>query len=133
MPHDIRMVHARDFIKTKSTGDMDLEASKKLIVELVSLNLPAGCDILIDIRDTVAKHTLANVHEAVSELVRFRETFMGRRIAVVGADEELFRRNTQFAEVCANDRGIALRGFTSFEDAMNWLTCESPLIPPDHS
>lgn len=131
MPHNMRVIHAKEFMRTNVKGDADLKTSKRIIREIASLNLPEQCDLLIDIRDTVAKHSVADIYEMVGELVTFRKAFDGRKFAIVDDEDEFFYRNTKLAELCAQNRGINMRGFTNFEEAIRWLATETPLTPPD--
>ena len=133
MPHNMRVIQAKELMRTNVKGDGDLATSKRIIREIAALQLPKECDLLLDIRDAVAKHSVADVYEAVAEMVKHREAFSGRKFAIVDADDEFFYRNVKLAEICAQNRGIDLRGFTDYEEALRWLNTETPVTPPDVS
>jgi hypothetical protein len=57
-------------------------------------------------------------------------TFDGRKFGAVD-DDEFFYRNTKLATLCAQNRSLNMRGITNLEEAIRWITSETPLTPPD--
>ena len=54
MPTNIRVIHARDFVRATPQGVLDLNASEKLLFEIVVAGAPlATYDVLLDTRSAV--------------------------------------------------------------------------------
>ena len=130
MPWNIKLVHAHDFIKTKATGELDLEASKRLIADLASVTSSSpGCGLLVDLRETTSSTStpVAETYAAAQEFVKFHDAFHGRKIAVMDLPKHL--EQSKLFALYANNHGMCVGPFTNFEDAISWLTTESILTP----
>ena len=131
MPYNIRLIHARDFLMTDVKGEVDLQTSKRILHGIASLSLPDQCDIVVDVRGAVSKASLGDVYEFVGEMVSLSHVFKGRKVAILDDDDEFFHGNAKFAESSAQNRGINLRSFTTFEEMTQWFISEPPVTPPD--
>ncbi len=107
MSWDLRVIHAKDFLRTNVSGALDF-------------------DFLIDIRDADSHTSITDIYTLVGEMVRHKELIHKRKIAVLDQLDDNFVK-TQFFEVCSRNRGFSVRAFAEFEEAMNWLTGETPL------
>jgi hypothetical protein len=117
-----KIIHAKDFIKVKPSGEVDLEESKKILGETAEMaSLPGKHDILLDLRETFGNLDHDDVWELVGELGRRRKAFRNK-IAVLARDDEQFN-TAAFAEMCTNMtmHDYKLSAFTDFEEAVNWL------------
>lgn len=136
MSWDLRVIHAKDFLRTNVSGALDFETSKNILDELVSVESRiADFDFLIDIRDTDSHTSITDIYILVGEMVRHKELIHKRKIAVLDQLDDNFVK-TQFFEVCSRNRGFSVRAFTEFEEAMNWLTGETPIAEgggPQHT
>jgi len=117
MPTDIRIIHAHDFIKATPEGHLDLEQSKRLLVELTSASLN-DYDIIIDTRKAQSEMSILDLWDLAAELDNLRKD-SSRKTAIV-CPFERFDHAGFFARHAQN-RGFRVREFTSFEDAINWL------------
>jgi hypothetical protein len=117
MPTDIRIIHAHDFIKATPEGHLDLEESKRLLVELTSASLN-DYDIIIDTRKAQSEMSILDLWDLAAELDSLRKD-SSRKTAIV-CPSERFDHAGFFARHAQN-RGFRVREFTSFEDAINWL------------
>lgn len=121
-----RVISGKDFIKAKPSGDLDLEASIKILASIASIaKYPSDYEVLVDIRDVnIHKRlTLSEVFAFVKEMVKNRSAFRNK-IAVLSRDDKQLG-NSRFTELCATNRGLLVKSFVSFEEAIEWLT--SPL------
>ncbi|MGD0399246.1 MAG: hypothetical protein ABSC04_10080 [Syntrophobacteraceae bacterium] len=121
MATNIRIIHARDFIRVAPEGDFDLEESRKLLMEIASAT--AGLvdyEIIIDTRKAEIEMSPTDLWYLAAELSKLREAFFRRKTAVLCPLEEFDR--AEFFELCAKNRGFQVKAFTSFEDAIEWLT-----------
>jgi hypothetical protein len=120
MDLNIRIIHARDFLKTTPTLDVDLETSKRFFLELARENAgPRQYDLLIDVRRTTGHLSLSEITEVVKILINHRDSFRSK-IAILTTPGVKFE-NAQFGALFANNRGFKMAAFTDFEETINWL------------
>jgi hypothetical protein len=120
MPTNIAIIHTSDFIRAKADGALDLEASRKLLVEVVSAMKSAGeHNVLIDTRAAaptrLSRTDLWNLGVAAGTqpaLVR------GRVALLVPLDKQ---DDAQLFEDIARLEGANVRAFSDFESAITWL------------
>ena len=119
MPTNIRIIQARDFIKATPEGHLDLEGSKKLLMEIASVSAPsADHEILLDTRKARLEMSASALWHLAAELSNLRKAFSGKTAVLC----PLERFDTaEFFALCAQNRGLQVRAFTSFEDAIEWL------------
>ena len=129
MARDIRIINARDFVSAKPDGVLDLEESEKILREVVGVSDPLGeFDILVDTREAASTLSASDLWYLADRLVRYPKTFGGRTAILCPA--ERFDHASFFA-LCAENKGIEMQAFTSYEEAMKWLTAErsGPAVP----
>jgi proline racemase len=117
-----KIIQAKDFIKAKPSGEVDLEQSKKILGEMAEMaSLPGEYNILLDVRETFGNMDHDDVWELVEELGQRRKAFKNK-IAVLTRNDEQFNK-AAFAEMCANMsmHDFTLSAFTEFEQATEWL------------
>ena len=120
MPVNYKIIQAKDFIKAKPTGGIDLEESKKVLGLLAEMaKLVEDCEILLDVREAYGDLEMADLNELVLEFGRHREAFRSK-IAILARNDEQFNKAI-FVEMCAGIDGFKVMAFTEFEDAINWL------------
>jgi hypothetical protein len=123
MARQLRIVTARDFVSAKPDGVLNLEESEQLLRDVVGLSDPLDdFDILVDTRDAVSTLSATDLWFLADRLVRYPKTFAGR--TAILCPTERFDHASFFA-LCAENQGIDMRAFTSYEDAMKWLNAES--------
>ncbi len=126
MPVNDKIIRATDFLIATPTGQVDFEKSKRLLLTIASAatNLVAH-EILLDMRSAQSKLSATDVWILAAELSRRRTAFPGK-IAV------LCRLNgsgqAAFFALCAQNRGFPVRAFTSFENALEWLSADQPQV-----
>ena len=123
MACDVRVIPIREFMKSDLTGEIDLNASRELLRELM-----AACKrekmtrILIDSREASSHSTMLDVWTLARDLGSLGVTHENR-VAVLNRPKDNFDR-AAFLELCASNRGYHLRAFREFEVAFAWLTSE---------
>jgi hypothetical protein len=122
MPTNIKIIHAHDFIKTTPDGILNLEKSKNLIVEIasVSTNL-SDFDLIVDTRKTQVEMSPTNLWYLAQELsnLRLRKPIWKRTAILCPLEGFDF---AEFFALCSQNRGLQVNAFTSFEDAIEWLS-----------
>jgi len=126
MATNIRIVHAHDFIRATADGRLDLEISKKLLAEIASstVNMP-DYELLLDTRRAQMAMSVTDLWYLVTDTwylsgkpVNARGPFP-RKTAVLCPLGEFDQAS--FFALCAQNRGLQVRAFSSFEDAIEWL------------
>jgi hypothetical protein len=120
MPHDIRLIHINDFLRTHASGTIDLETSKQVLRDIV-----AACrehpnhNVLIDSRETTNHMSALEVWQVAASLEK-SGLDPEIRLAIVNDPKDAFDR-ADFFETCAANRGFNIRAFRDFEKALYWL------------
>lgn len=92
MARNVRIVNCRDFVCAKPDGLLNLEQSEQLLRDVVKASDPLEAfDILVDTRDANS----------------------------VCPDERF--DHAAFFALCAENKGLDMQAFTSYEEAMKWL------------
>ena len=120
MKAEVKIVRARDFLKTTASGELNLAGSKKLLAQIAELNETSDFhEILIDIRETTSKMTLSDIYEIVNELTKYRKAFRKKVAILLGPNNDIDKAS--FLEMCAQNRGFLVKGVDNFEEAITWL------------
>ncbi len=120
MSTDIRIIHAHDFIKAVPEGQLDLEKSKKLLMEIASASAPlADYEIILDTRKAQTELSITDLWYLAAELSKLREAFFRKKTAILCPLEKF--DHAGFFALCSKNRGFQVMAFTSFEDAIEWL------------
>jgi hypothetical protein len=124
MDSNIRIIRARDFLKTTPTFKVDLETSKQFFLKLAQENAaPRQYDLLIDLRRTTGNLSFPEIAEVVKLIIENRDSFRSK-IAILTTPGIKFE-NAKFAALYANNRGFQVAAFTDFEETINWLMSSS--------
>lgn len=123
MARNIRIINARDFVSARPDGVLNLEESEQLLRDVVGVAEPLEqFDILVDTREAASTLSATDLWFLADRLGRYPRTFAGRTAILCPA--ERFDHASFFA-LCAENKGIDMRAFTSYEEAMNWLNAAS--------
>jgi len=115
----IKIIRAHEFIQATPEGLLDLEQSKKVLVQIASASAQSiDHNTILDTRQAQSALTAEDLWDLSATLGTFRKEFSGR-LAVL-CPLERFDLSAFFA-LCAEDRGFQVKAFTSFEEAMEWL------------
>jgi len=119
MATNIRIIHARDFIRATPEGLLDLKKAKELLIEVASAGAPlADYKIILDVRKAQQGMRTTDLWYLAAELSILRKAF-SRKTAVLCPTEGF--NSAEFFALCAQNRGFQIEAFTSFEDAIEWL------------
>lgn len=120
MPTNVRVIHANDFIRATARGVLDLEESKKMLIAVASAAGPMTTfEILLDVRKAQVSLSTTDLWYLAAEFVELGKTFRHKTAVLCPSDG--FNK-AGFFETCAQNRGLNVRGFVSFEEAIMWLT-----------
>ena len=120
MPTKLIIIHAKDFITATAQGTLAFEESKKALVDVAAAAGPlTDYEILLDTRKVRSRLSTTDVWHLAAELAKLGAAF--RHKTAVLCPVERFD-DAEFFALCAQNRGLQVRGFTSFEEAITWLT-----------
>ena len=69
MPRDIKIVPAREFVRTNAQGEFDLEETKNLLLTVFSKMKEANAsEVVMDLREATTKMTASDINELLSVL-----------------------------------------------------------------
>lgn len=124
MAATIRVIHAHDFIKATATGELDFAASEKLLLEIASATASlVDYEVLLDTRHAQSNMSMNDLWKLASAICNL-DQYLPRKIAVLCPLERFDQAG--FFALCGENEGLRVRAFTSFEDAMTWLTSRRP-------
>ncbi len=124
MTSEVKIYKIKDFIRKTPTGEIDLEQSIQIIHELaVAASFHADHNILIDMRKTTVaeQNTFSAVLRLALEMAKYKSVFRGKIATVVPSDEKRLSIAKQF-KASLDMHGFTYEVFTSFEDAIDWLS-----------
>ena len=122
MSYDIKTKHTHELIKATFEGRLDIDKTKKLFLEIVTVS-EQMCDfeIILDIRKAHLTMSVADIWHLASELSKFRKTFT-RKTAILCPFEQYEFNQADFFALCSQNRGLDICAFTSSGEAMEWLS-----------
>ena len=122
MPVNVKVINTKDFIKTAATGVLDFAASKQAIVDIASkIKQPGEYEVLLDTRGAEAMLSINDLHElgvALADHPSLRHS----KICLLAPMSDL--DNAHFLELVAQNRGVRIKAFTDFEQAITWLVMQ---------
>ena len=119
MPFNVKVIRATDFIRAQPTGEINLALGMRLLREIADAG--AGLEdhqVLVDIRHIEGSMTPADLWTLAGELASYRRS-LGARTAILCPLERF--DNARFFTLCAENQGVNVHAFTSYEQAMEWL------------
>ena len=124
MATNIRVIHAQDFIRANVEGHLDFDISKKLLIQIAEAAAPMpDYEIILDTRRSHSELSVTGLWYLAAELSSLGKTYY-RKTAVLCPLENFDQ--AEFFALCAQNRGLRIRAFTSYEDAMEWLLASGP-------
>lgn len=120
MPIAYRIIRAKDFVQTTATGNIDVDVSKKILLNVASLvkTDPASFNILLDVSDAYTVMTEEELTEIVNELYDRRSLFPNK-IAIVFSGDNIAL--AKFVESFGRREGLQINFFLEIEQAIDWL------------
>jgi len=130
MATNIRIIHAHDFIRVTPDGRLDLETSKRLLAEVATAAGPLhDYEILVDTRKAQPEMSIGDLWYLATDtwylaakLVNARGRFP-KKTAVLCPLQRF--DHASFFALCAQNTGLNVQAFSSFEDAIEWLIASS--------
>jgi hypothetical protein len=120
VPTNVTIVQTSDFIRAKPDQALDLEASRRLLVDVVSAIRRAGeHNVLIDTRAAAPTRLSKTDLWTLGVAAGTQPALLRGRVALlVPLDRQ---DDAEFFEAVARVEGANVRAFTDFEGAISWL------------
>jgi hypothetical protein len=120
MPTNITVVHTRDFIRARSDGGLDLDASRKLLIDVVSaMRTAQEQNVFIDTRAAAPTRLSRNDLWKLGVAAGTQPALARGRVALlVPLDKQ---DDAAFFEGIARVEGANVRVFSDFESAITWV------------
>jgi hypothetical protein len=119
MPVNVKVINAREFIRTTVSGSLDLVESQRAILDLASyIKQPGEYEVLIDVRGAETILSIADLYELAVTLAG-QPALIESKIGLLGPMSGMDK--AQFFETVAQNRGARIKAFTDFEEAITWL------------
>ncbi len=119
----LKIYKIRDFIRLTETGEIDIDRSKHIVRQLAAAAaFHVNHNILLDMRVTnIQDQSMGSLMEVALEFGRYKSAFKGKLANVVPNDETRIHTAKQL-KVLMNTQEFRYEIFTSFEDAVEWLS-----------
>jgi hypothetical protein len=126
MPHHISIIHTDDFLKLSPDGTLDYKEAIRILDQASSvLESQDYYSIIVDTRNAHSTMSYGDLFHLSLDLLKNGLTFK-RRTAILCSRERL-SDGQFFATVCGN-RGFAVKAFSSYEEAMDWLSNKTIIV-----
>ena len=119
-PANVKVIHAHEFVRARPGGVLDLGTSEALLLQIAKA--ADGLDqveVLIDTRRADGQLGAADLWFLAERLAKHRHAFSGK--TAVLCPIERFDR-ARFFSLLADSKGFDVEAFTSYEEAMAWLS-----------
>lgn len=119
MPVNVKMINAKEFVKTTATGVLDFAASRQAILDIASqIKQPGEYEVLMDTRGADVMLSITNLYElgkTLAEHPSLRQSKICLLCPLGDVDK------AHFLELVAQNRGSRIMAVTDFEQAITWL------------
>jgi len=120
VPINVKIVPAKEFIRTNANGEFDLEGTKELFLAVFSKMKEANAsEVVMDLREATTKMTASDINELLSVLNHVG-SWSTWKIAIVYRPKNDWDR-AKFFELGAQNKGYRVGAFQVFENALTWL------------
>ena len=122
MPANVKVIQAHEFVRARPGGVLNLEASEQLLLDIAkAAEGLSRIEILVDTRHAEGQLGAADLWFLADRLGRHRHAFSGKTAVLCPA--ERFDRARFFA-LLADSKGFDVEAFTSYEEAVEWLSAD---------
>jgi hypothetical protein len=122
-PANVKVIHAHEFVRARPGGVLDLETSEALLLKIAkAAEVLDRAEVLIDTRRADGQLGAADLWFLADRLAKHRHAFSGK--TAVLCPIERFDRARFFA-LLADSKGFEVEAFTSYEEAVTWLSGEN--------
>jgi len=120
MATKIKIIRSVDYLSVNDDGAIEFEVSKKTLSGIVEPKRPpADYEILLDFRRTQWVMSTDEIFSLVKVLIDKPDSYRDK-IALLLLPGVNFN-SAYFQELCSENKGITVKTFTNYEDAIQWF------------
>lgn len=120
MTTKVKLIRSVEYLQTTPEGEVNFEKSKSILADLAKTKRPpADFDILLDFRRAQWILSTTDIYYLAAELVNHENTYRDK-VAVLVLPGLNFD-NSEFFELCSQNRGFNVKTFTNYEEAVQWF------------
>jgi hypothetical protein len=124
MPTQVKIIRASEFLIVTPEGRIDFDTSKRLLFSITSASTTlATHEVLLDLRSARSGLSATDVWRLAAEFSRRPASHSGKIAILCRLSGE---GQAAFFALCAQNQGLLVRAFTSFEEAVEWLIADGP-------
>jgi hypothetical protein len=125
MPVNVKVIHAKDFVKTTITGILNFAVSQQALLDIAAeIKQPGEYEILLDIREAQTVLSVVDIYE-LGEALAAHPSLRRSKIALLTSMSDTTQ--AAFLETVTANQGVRVRVFTDFEEAISWLVLQEAL------
>jgi hypothetical protein len=123
MATKIKIIRSVDYLSVNDDGTIEFEESKKALASLAEPKRPpADYEMLLDFRRTQWILSTDEIYELLLAIINAPDSFRDK-IALLLLPGVNFDSG-YFQELCSVNKGIEVRPFSNYEDAIHWFSTE---------
>lgn len=114
-----KIITVKDFTETTATGELDLQASYRIVARLTDALQSAGdVNILIDVRGAYSEISVVEITQVLEEMLQLLAGFRNK-IAIVHSNRR--PEDAQQAKQLLRMVGLEVDMFNDYQNAIEWL------------
>jgi len=120
MATKIKIIRSIDYLSVTDAGNVDFDESRQKLSEISEPKRPpADYELLLDFRRTQWVLSTEDIYSLIHDLINAPDSFRDKiaLLLLPGVNFDKIR----FQELCAGKKGIEVRTFTNYEDAIQWF------------
>jgi hypothetical protein len=122
MPVGYRTYKIEDFIKKTPMGDLDFDASMKIIREIATASgVHHDHNLLIDLRQTVSIHNFHDLLKIAAEFSKYQSTLPDKIAFIIPNEPERIEK-AQFFMKSLDEASLKTKYFMNYEKAIEWFS-----------
>jgi hypothetical protein len=121
MGFSLKQYKLRDFIRQTQNGTMDFARSLEAVRQLAqAADFHTDCHLLLDLRETESMVSPAEYIKLAMEFGAHQRRFHNKIAVIIPAKADRMEM-AHFMQRCMQAEGYAIKVFTSYEFAIDWL------------
>lgn len=114
-----KIITVKDFTETTATGELDLQASYRIVARLTDALQSAGdVNVLIDVRGAYSEISVVEITQVLEEMLQLLAGFRNK-IAIVHSNRR--PEDAQQAKQLLRMVGLEVDMFNDYQNAIEWL------------
>lgn len=127
MKNDYVVLRDRKLIVARPKGRLDVQESKRALREITSnSDYDQQFEVLMDLTQIESDLDPVGIVDIATSIAYPNSIFPTRRKIAIAVSGQIAFDHAAFLELCANNRGINIKSFSSLAAATDWLEIDLP-------